>query len=86
MVILKDYNCIPDQSAALERQVTELEKCFGDLQSMLRFVRSEESESPTKEVSLSCPVAEHLRQQTNRIRNICARIAYLIRRQATELP
>ena len=72
---------IPRQSELLERQITELEECFGNLQGRLQSVRSDES-APTgrveqaKEQSLFCPLAEHLRQQNARIRNLCERINY----------
>ena len=72
---------IPSQGAALERQVTELEECFGNLQGRLQQVRSDEvasteKDKQPKEQSLLCPLAEHLRQQTARIRIICERIDY----------
>ena len=72
---------IPFRASDLERQITELEECFGNLQGRLQTVRSEEitsskcNEQP-EEQGLTCPLAEHLRQQTARIRNVCDRINY----------
>jgi len=72
---------IPNRAAELERVITELEECFGNLQGRLQSVRSEEvtvnkePERP-KEMSLPCPLAEHLRQQSARVRNVCERIEY----------
>jgi len=73
---------IPNQAAELERVITNLEESFGNLQGRLETVRSEEAtpvkeqaERP-KEMSLSCSLAEHLRQQSARIRNVCDRIEY----------
>ena len=72
---------IPNKAGDLERAVTELEECFGNLQGRLQSVRSEEVagapiEQTAKEMSLPCPLAEHLRQQIARIRSICGRIDY----------
>jgi len=75
---------IPNKAAELERVITELEECFGNLQGRLQSVRSEEVsaapiEQQAKEMSLPCPLAERLRQQTARIRNICDRIEYQLK-------
>ena len=73
---------IPNKAAELERAITDLEESFGNLQGRLQSVRSEEitstKEQPErqKEMSLPCPLAEHLRQQSARIRNVCERIEY----------
>ena len=73
---------IPNEAAKLERVVTELEECFGNLQGRLQSVRSEgtiidkERAERPKELGLPCPLAEHLRQQSARIRNVCERIEY----------
>ena len=73
---------IPNKAAELERVITDLEECFGNLQARLQSVRSEEVTSTkeqterVKEMSLPCPLAEHLRQQSARIRNVCDRINY----------
>ena len=73
---------IPHRASELEKQVSELEECFGNLQGRLQSVRSEEVTSTPikveqpKEMSLLCPLAEHLRQQIARIKNICERINY----------
>jgi len=76
---------IPHRASGLEKQVSELEECFGNLQGRLQSVRSEDVtankcadkclEQP-QEQGLTCQLAEHLRQQTLRIRNVCDRINY----------
>ena len=71
---------IPNKLTELERQITELEECFGDLQGRLSSVRSNDVESAelaknSEAVELPCPLAEHLRVQTSRIRSVCFRIA-----------
>ena len=73
---------IPNQAARLERVVTELEEEFVNLQGRLNDLRRDETTSPKeaeekpKELSLTCPLAEHLRMQSNRISNIIERIRY----------
>ena len=72
---------IPHRVSELEKQVSDLEECFGKLQDRLKSVRSEEvttnkCSDQKQEQGLTCELAEHLRQQILRIRNICDRIKY----------
>ena len=73
---------IPNQVGRLERAITELEEEFGNLQGRLQDVRRDEAatcketvEQP-KEPPLSCPLAEYLRIQSNRIIKVIDRIRY----------
>ena len=73
---------IPNRFDELEKQISVLEDLFGNLVERLQSVRNEEveknkkeSERPT-EAPLSCQVAEDLRQQSVRIRDVCNQIEY----------
>ena len=72
---------IPNKAAELERQITELEEYFGDLQGRLQSVRSEDERGgevagASEEIGLPCPLAEHMRVQTVRVCKVCDRIRY----------
>lgn len=73
---------IPSKAMELERSVTVLEERFGDLQARLELVSSKKvdpdkpPDGRPKEMSLPCPLAEHLRQLSARVRIVCERIEY----------
>lgn len=71
---------IQSQVAILERNITYLEESFYSLQTRLEYVSNIEiacgKDDETKEQSLLCTLAEHLRIQVKRIKDVIKRIEY----------
>lgn len=74
---------IPHQLKQLDNAICDIEQYFSDLQNRIAPVTRKEvsggTQEESKDPSLSCDLADHLRLQVKRLQNIGKEIVYMIK-------